>query len=1012
MEGPALADAHPTKAGAPNLRSTWQWEDLEPQTAADTSAVEAFPEEEVAKEVCDAPAEATREASNPFVRILQKVGAPPALLKSQSQAGERPTQEGPNGTQMQPPFPAAASQEMPAEYRTTETTALHTQSKLASSSRNEAQGSRESSADTTVAVAEAEAARSNSDDTPEYIYALQLEEPTKPVETGVTSNGEHHNAAFRLSEEDGPGEALSAVALPTQSPEKASDTPPAPSRCESPPEAAQASGKQEEVSADSSVSSPSVDAPQWPFESGLRPWEDVGKETRKAAEGISNHQLEDHKKTRIWVIHRGVCTPVSWYVDTSAEDVKTSILCACDVLADEEQLEDQGEGGGFCLRQIRPLPDSAEVDCDELFMGVKTLTLRCALPPNEAREGLLLQVTEQEQPRETTAGEPEEAEEEVSVRVVLGHRVFSKDFPFLKDGATYLLEPRISGDDDSQQREELASLRKMTGDKWRRLSVAVDPFAAHHGSHFLFCFVLAVGANLLKHTRFGHPHLRQFQLSADRQRLIWYSASKGKEASVVHMSELQGLVIGQKSANFTGYRIPALQHLSFSLVFRGEDNPAAFSIELPDICLENARTLDLTCKDEFEFDSWVTGCKAVIAANKGLKLSKMNLLSHSRRFLKAVQRSDTTVQLTKLPEVKERAGLQDCMDLPWHPPEELERKYEEQRKRVVAVAEEMRSLDKKTVVRSSVDISVLVGAGPAYANILGDSAEVDDEEMEFERMHELLKEVIDVLNKAKAKLTEYRAAESARRKCEEEAAASAQAVWSSSSPGNPEEAAEAPAGHRASEESGELPALLDGTGSSAILAISSRGQVLMKSGAPGLTFDERFKMASSNTASAIDLEAVQEQMKEGLSALLQRAASQTAEAQQLFSSALAAAAAAVGVDTELQALPPQTLPPEDIEKLKAINQLLWRAEVDVENIEDMLERLQAPSGFGGFALAGTVANLNQMVTEQVNKWGGQLASIVTGFLQRADVPRLVQGTGPQAEPRRAFTDSEYEDDFM
>ena len=40
---------------------------------------------------------------------------------------------------------------------------------------------------------------------------------------------------------------------------------------------------------------------------------------------------------------------------------------------------------------------------------------------------------------------------------------------------------------------------------------------------------------------------------------------------------------------------------------------------------------------------------------------------------RAVQRSEATVQFTKLPEVKERAGLHDCVDLPWHPPEELER---------------------------------------------------------------------------------------------------------------------------------------------------------------------------------------------------------------------------------------------------------------------------------------------------------------------------------------------------
>ncbi|KAL8432534.1 hypothetical protein ACSSS7_004531 [Eimeria intestinalis] len=459
MEGPALADAQPMKAGAPGFLSTWEADDLAPPAADDTSAVEAFPKEEVAKEVCDVPAEAAREASDPFVRILQKMGAPPAMLKNQTQAGEgQPIQERPNGSQMQPPSPSAAPQHTPAGFHATETLALHAESKRASSSQTEAQEARESLADTTVAAAEAD------------------EEGTKALEV-VTSNGVHHTAASCLSKEDGVGEAPPAVPRAADSPEKASDTLRAPSKSENPRKAAQASGKQNDkrASSDSSVSSGSVDGSHWPFESGLRPWEDVGKETRKAAEGISNHQLEDHQKTRIWVIHRGVCTPVSWYVDTSAEDVKTSILCACDVLADEEQLEDQGRAGGFCLRQVRPLPDSAEVDCDELFMGVKTLALRCALPPGEPREGLLLQVAEQEQPRESAAAEPEEAEKEVSVRVVLGHRVFSKDFPSLTDGATYLLEPRTSGDDDSQQREELESLRKMTGDKWRRLSVAVDP---------------------------------------------------------------------------------------------------------------------------------------------------------------------------------------------------------------------------------------------------------------------------------------------------------------------------------------------------------------------------------------------------------------------------------------------------------------------------------------------------------------------------------------------------------
>lgn len=155
----------------------------------------------------------------------------------------------------------------------------------------------------------------------------------------------------------------------------------------------------------------------------------------------------------------------------------------------------------------------------------------------------------------------------------------------------------------------------------------------------------SAGTNLLKHTRFGHPHLRQFQLSTDRQRLLWYTANKGKKASVVKWHELEGLVLGQKSANFEAYRIPALQHLSFSLVFKQEQGfaelaaaatpaNAAAAVVLPPAWLESApKTLDLTCKDEVEFDFWVAGCKALIASAKGIRLSKLQLLSHSRRFL-------------------------------------------------------------------------------------------------------------------------------------------------------------------------------------------------------------------------------------------------------------------------------------------------------------------------------------------------------------------------------------------
>lgn len=161
------------------------------------------------------------------------------------------------------------------------------------------------------------------------------------------------------------------------------------------------------------------------------------------------------------------------------------------------------------------------------------------------------------------------------------------------------------------------------------------------------------GSNLLKHTRFGQPHLRQFQLSADRRRLLWYSSSKAVGEAVVHLSDVKGICVGQHSATFRNFRLPALKHLSFSLVLgaeeeadstadSAEDGGRAFSCDSQGDALkavvlrgpleEDAQTLDLTCKDEAEFDLWLCGLKALVAFHKNVLLSKTDLLSHSKRF--------------------------------------------------------------------------------------------------------------------------------------------------------------------------------------------------------------------------------------------------------------------------------------------------------------------------------------------------------------------------------------------
>lgn len=104
-----------------------------------------------------------------------------------------------------------------------------------------------------------------------------------------------------------------------------------------------------------------------------------------------------------------------------------------------------------------------------------------------------------------------------------------------------------------------------------------------------------------------------FQLTSDLSSLIWYSSSN--DQARVQTKDIDDVRPGQSSSVFQKYPIPMLQHLSFSIYY-------------------NDRTLDLTCKDEIEYDFWVTALKALAYSAKGFTISKQYLLSHSKRFNK------------------------------------------------------------------------------------------------------------------------------------------------------------------------------------------------------------------------------------------------------------------------------------------------------------------------------------------------------------------------------------------
>mmetsp|Transcript_16961 Transcript_16961/g.36745 ORF Transcript_16961/g.36745 Transcript_16961/m.36745 type:complete len:826 (+) Transcript_16961:148-2625(+) len=301
-----------------------------------------------------------------------------------------------------------------------------------------------------------------------------------------------------------------------------------------------------------------------------------------------------------------------------------------------------------------------------------------------------------------------------------------EDFDQLENGQTYIIE-------SSQEREDL---KKFTGDRWRRLRVQIEPLLHVEANKAIDR--MRRGSNLLKHTHYGFPHLRQFQLSDDRKRLVWYSGAKRKEDSVVNLDEVQEIRLGQTTPVFLHYRLPMLEHLSFSLVYGPK----------------GTKTLDLTCKDEFEFDHWVTGLKAIFYHFKNRLISKEALLGHSKRFRKALEKNNVGIKLTKLPEVKEKGhvGLDDCIEIVTHTPQQLDTKMERLRERLKTMGQQVARLDHHSSAEMEVDLSLLTGQGPAYASVFVQDEDAQDEEMEIRRMHELVDQTTQVLQQARNEL--------------------------------------------------------------------------------------------------------------------------------------------------------------------------------------------------------------------------------------------------------------------
>lgn len=418
---------------------------------------------------------------------------------------------------------------------------------------------------------------------------------------------------------------------------------------------------------------------------GMPPkWEDFPEayDVRPIAEGVPPEQLEEHERRTIYVLHKGETNIVSWMEETPARDVREAILCACDSIADT----------GFLLRELIPLDKNQ---------------LKAMLDAHENEVGGQLILVE---------------DNGRNVYYKRGQVFAFEDFHRLEGNKLYYLEL-------SREREDLKSI---TGDRWRRLLVPIKPF--QHVEAQKAIQRMRQGTNLLKHTTLGYPHLRHFQLSADLRRLIWYSAGKSKDQTIIQLANVSQIKIGiDDSVKLNG--LP--QAYTFTVV-AGKDG-----------------TYQLAAKDEEEFDLWVTGLKALACWAHGQLINKAQLLSHCRRFRQALQRQDLSVRLD------DKSGttsfsLINAIKLTTLKKGDLLKKEINLRCRLKAAREKAKLIDIESLGKKQTeDEDFTAQEAPhqtsAYGAAMFDST-LSDDQMEFQKMCELMDLVASLLADARSQL--------------------------------------------------------------------------------------------------------------------------------------------------------------------------------------------------------------------------------------------------------------------
>ena len=132
--------------------------------------------------------------------------------------------------------------------------------------------------------------------------------------------------------------------------------------------------------------------------------------------------------------------------------------------------------------------------------------------------------------------------------------------------------------------------------------------------------ILKEGMHVLKISSKGKPNFRFFQCDPLELKLFWYSANKMKDESEIKFAEMVNFVLGQKTRAFTKGNLAKMSHFSLSIRYKMSNG--------------FEKSLDLICRNEFEYDSLLCALKGLINLSKGWKINKNVLLTHSATFNK------------------------------------------------------------------------------------------------------------------------------------------------------------------------------------------------------------------------------------------------------------------------------------------------------------------------------------------------------------------------------------------